>query len=61
VFAVFATGLALVRIGDRRSRSQKTGFDALFIVLLGSVFSRAIYGSAPLRKTIGASRFCTNA
>jgi len=52
---VFAIGLALVRIGDRRSLSQKTGFDALFIVLLGSVLSRAINGSAPLWKTIGAS------
>jgi uncharacterized membrane protein YcaP (DUF421 family) len=52
---VFAIGLAVVRVGDRRSLSQKTGFDALFIVLLGSVLSRAINGSAPLWKTIGAS------
>jgi len=52
---VFAIGLALVRVGDRRSLAQKTGFDALFIVLLGSVLSRAINGSAPLWKTIGAS------
>ena len=51
---IFLIGLALVRIGDRRSLSQKTGFDALFIVLLGSVLSRAINGTSPFSKTVGA-------
>lgn len=52
---IFITGLALVRVGDRRSLAEKTGFDALFIVLLGSVLSRAINGSGPFGKTIGAA------
>ena len=52
---VFVVGLALVRIGDRRSLSEKTAFDAIFIVLLGSMLSRAINGSAPLLLTIGAA------
>lgn len=54
-FLIFAIGLALVRIGDRRSLSQKTAFDALFIVLLGSMLSRAINGTAPFLLTIGAA------
>src|ERR1043165_4917280 len=53
-FLVFVIGLALIRIGDRRSLAEKTGFDALFIVLLGSVLSRAINGSAAFFTTIGA-------
>ena len=53
-FVIFIIGLALVRIGDRRSLAEKTGFDALFIVLLGSVLSRAINGSAAFFTTIGA-------
>jgi uncharacterized membrane protein YcaP (DUF421 family) len=52
---IFIFGLIIVRAGDRRSLSQKTAFDALFIVLLGSVLSRAINGSAPLWLTVAAS------
>jgi uncharacterized membrane protein YcaP (DUF421 family) len=44
----------MVRTGDRRSLAQKTAFDALFIVLLGSMLSRAINGSGPFLLTIGA-------
>src|SRR5580765_1001095 len=51
-FLIFVVGLALVRIGDRRSLSEKTAFDAIFIVLLGSVLSRAINGSAAFFTTI---------
>jgi uncharacterized membrane protein YcaP (DUF421 family) len=54
-FLIFAIGLALVRMGDRRSLSEKTAFDAIFIVLLGSMLSRAINGTGPLLLTIGAS------
>jgi uncharacterized membrane protein YcaP (DUF421 family) len=52
---IFIAGLIIMRAGDRRSLSQKTAFDALFIVLLGSVLSRAINGSGPFWLTIGAS------
>lgn len=51
---IFVIALALVRVGDRRSLSEKTGFDALFIVLLGSVLARAVNGSAPFLASIGA-------
>ena len=52
---IFSIGLALVRVGDRRSLSEKTAFDAIFIVLLGSILSRAINGTGPLLLTIWAS------
>jgi uncharacterized membrane protein YcaP (DUF421 family) len=51
---IFIIGLALVRIGDRRSLSEKTAFDAIFIVLIGSMLSRAINGTAPFFITIAA-------
>jgi uncharacterized membrane protein YcaP (DUF421 family) len=51
---IFIIGLALVRIGDRRSLSEKTAFDAIFIVLIGSMLSRAINGTAPFFTTIVA-------
>jgi uncharacterized membrane protein YcaP (DUF421 family) len=52
---IFIIGLALVRIGDRRSLAQKTAFDAIFIVLLGSMLSRAINGTAPFFTTIAGA------
>jgi uncharacterized membrane protein YcaP (DUF421 family) len=52
---IFFAGLALVRIGDRRSLSEKTAFDGIFLILLGSILSRAINGSAPFFVTIGAA------
>jgi uncharacterized membrane protein YcaP (DUF421 family) len=51
---IFIVGLAIVRIGDRRSLAEKTAFDAIFIVLVGSMLSRAINGTAPFFTTIGA-------
>jgi uncharacterized membrane protein YcaP (DUF421 family) len=52
---IFAVGLAIVRIGDRRSLSEKTAFDAIFIVLVGSMLSRAINGTGAFFTTIAAS------
>ena len=54
-FLIFLAGLALVRVGDRRSLAEKTAFDAIFIVLLGSMLSRAINGTAPFFTTIAAA------
>lgn len=51
-FVIFIVGLAIVRIGDRRSLSEKTAFDAIFIVLIGSMLSRTINGTAPFFTTI---------
>jgi len=52
---IFVVGLVIVRLGDRRSLSQKTAFDAIFIVLLGSMLSRTINGNAPFLLTLGAA------
>jgi uncharacterized membrane protein YcaP (DUF421 family) len=54
---VFVLGLGMVRIGDRRSLSEKTGFDTLFLVLMGAVLARAINGSAAFLTTIGCAVF----
>jgi uncharacterized membrane protein YcaP (DUF421 family) len=54
-FLIFVAGLVLVRVGDRRSLAEKTAFDAIFIVLLGSMLSRAINGTAPFLTTMAAA------
>ncbi|HEY6071334.1 MAG TPA: YetF domain-containing protein, partial [Chthoniobacterales bacterium] len=56
-FIIFVLGLAMVRVGDRRSLSEKTGFDTLFLVLMGAVLARAINGSAAFLTTIGCAFF----
>jgi uncharacterized membrane protein YcaP (DUF421 family) len=56
-FIIFVLGLAMVRAGDRRSLSEKTGFDTLFLVLIGAVLARAINGSAAFLTTIGCALF----
>lgn len=52
---VFAFGVALVRIADRRFLGRNAGFDVLLGFILGSVLSRAINGQAPFFKTLGAA------
>lgn len=54
-FVVFAASLIMLRIGDRRALAQKTAFDTVLIVLLASVLSRAINGSAAFFATLGGS------
>ena len=54
---VFILGLAMMRIGDRRSLSEKTGFDTMFLVLTGAVLARAVNGSAAFLTTIGCAFF----
>jgi len=56
-FIIFIVGLGMVRIGDRRSLSEKTGFDTLFLVLIGAILARAINGSAAFLTTIGCAFF----
>ena len=56
-FIIFILGLGMVRIGDRRSLSEKTGFDTLFLILIGAVLARAINGSAAFLTTIGCAFF----
>jgi uncharacterized membrane protein YcaP (DUF421 family) len=50
---VFLATLAMVRIGHKRSLARKTAFDAVLIVILASVLSRAINGNSAFFATIG--------
>lgn len=50
---VFTVSLVMLRLGDRRALAQKTAFDTVLIVLLASVLSRAINGSAAFFATLG--------
>ena len=56
-FVIFLFGLAMVRVGDRRSLAEKTGFDTLFLILIGAVLARAINGSAAFLTTLGCAFF----
>lgn len=50
---VFNITLVMVRLGHKRSLSRKTAFDAVLLVILASVLSRAINGSAAFFPTLG--------
>src|SRR5881227_3610810 len=50
---VFVATLIMVRLGHKRSLSRKTAFDAILLVILASVLSRAINGSAAFFATLG--------
>jgi hypothetical protein len=52
---VFIATLAMIRLGHKRSLARKTAFDAVLIVILASVLSRAINGSAAFFATLGGS------
>ncbi|HEY4282685.1 MAG TPA: YetF domain-containing protein [Chthoniobacterales bacterium] len=56
-FVVFVFGLVIIRIGDRRSLAEKTGFDTLFLILTGAVLARAINGGAAFLTTLGCGFF----
>src|SRR5256712_10071896 len=50
---VFIATLIMIRLGHKRSLSRKTAFDAVLLVILASVLSRAIIGSAAFFATLG--------
>jgi uncharacterized membrane protein YcaP (DUF421 family) len=50
---VFLVTLVAVRLGHKRSLSRKTPFDAVLLVILAAVLSRAINGSAAFFATLG--------
>jgi uncharacterized membrane protein YcaP (DUF421 family) len=52
---VFVATLIMVRLGHKRSLAHKTPFDAILLVILASVLSRAINGSSAFFATIGGS------
>ena len=52
---IFLVTLIMVRLSSKRSLAEKTAFDAILLVILASVLSRAINGSAGFFTSIGAS------
>ncbi len=51
---VYLVSLALVRVASRRFLSQATAFDVIIGIMLGSIMSRAINGSALFLPTLVA-------
>ena len=51
---IYAVTLAIVRLGSKRFLSQATAFDVIVGIMLGSIMSRAINGSAPFLPTLAA-------
>src|ERR1700687_1717909 len=52
---VFIATLIMIRVGHKRSLARKTAFDAVLIVILASVLSRAVNGTAAFFATLGGS------
>jgi uncharacterized membrane protein YcaP (DUF421 family) len=52
---VFFAALLIVRIGHKRFLGRYTPFDIVLGFIIGSTFSRAINGKAPLFESIAAS------
>src|ERR1043166_3601159 len=50
---VFLITLVTMRLGHKRSLARKTAFDAVLLVILAAVLSRAINGSAAFFPTLG--------
>lgn len=51
---IYVITLALVRLGSKRLLGKHSAFDAVVGIMLGSIMSRSINGSAPLLITIVA-------
>jgi uncharacterized membrane protein YcaP (DUF421 family) len=51
---VYAFALAIIRLGSKRFLSQASAFDVIVAIMLGSVMSRAINGSAPFVPTLAS-------
>ena len=51
---VFIATLIMVRLGSKRSLAEKTAFDAVLVVIIGSMLARAINGSEAFFPTLGA-------
>jgi uncharacterized membrane protein YcaP (DUF421 family) len=49
---IYLASLLMVRIGEKRFLGKNTAFDVILGIILGSVVSRAINGSAPFFPTI---------
>jgi uncharacterized membrane protein YcaP (DUF421 family) len=51
---VFIATLVMVRLSSKRSLAEKTAFDAVLVVIIGSMLARAINGSEAFFPTLGA-------
>jgi uncharacterized membrane protein YcaP (DUF421 family) len=51
---VYSALIAFVRMGKKRSLGQATPFDAVLIILIGSIASRAVSGTTPFFTTLFA-------
>src|SRR6266540_96181 len=51
---VFIATLIMMRVGSKRSLAEKTAFDAVLVVIIGSMLARAINGSEAFFPTLGA-------
>jgi uncharacterized membrane protein YcaP (DUF421 family) len=50
---VFIATLIMMRLGSKRSLAEKTAFDAVLVVIIGSMLARAINGSEAFFPTLG--------
>lgn len=50
---IFSITLVMVRLSSKRSLAEKTAFDAIFLIILASILSRAINGTAGFFASIG--------
>jgi uncharacterized membrane protein YcaP (DUF421 family) len=50
---IFVATLIMIRLGHKRSLAHRTAFDAVLLVIVAAVLSRAINGSASFFPTIG--------
>src|SRR5207344_984776 len=51
---VFIATLIMMRLGSKRSLAEKTAFDAVLVVIIGSMLARVINGSEAFFPTLGA-------
>jgi uncharacterized membrane protein YcaP (DUF421 family) len=52
---VYSAVIAFVRFGKKRFLAQATAFDAILLVLIGSIASRGVSGTAPLFPSLFAT------
>lgn len=51
---IYGASLLVIRLGSKRFLSQASAFDVVVAIMLGSIMSRAINGSAPFLPTIAS-------
>jgi uncharacterized membrane protein YcaP (DUF421 family) len=54
-FVVYLVLIAYVRFGKKRFLGEATAFDAILVIVIGSLASRGIAGNAPLGSTLAAT------